>query len=388
MRFLQQSKIDAMITTRRTGNQAIYQNAIQNVFALPITLLNTPAGIAVEKGNSELLETLNRAITELQKNGEIDRILSDWESTRILVFTKQDVWAITALTAGGVSIFFLGVGILYFRQRRLVFARLSESESRYRSLVEQSPDATVITVGEAIVFANKAAAELAGAELPDQLVGERYMDFFRADFRDLAAKQSRRLLAEKGAMPVAEATIVRLDGSEFDAELTAAPVTWQGARAIQTILRDITERKRAEKDLKRLFHAVEHSPATIIITDAEAKIEYVNKAFVDITGYSTDEVIGENPRFLKSGHTPPEEHTRLWKTITSGEVWRGEFHNKRKDGSLFVESASISPLTDSQGTITSFVAVKEDITERKQIEEQLAQAKDGSSGTTHRRRGP
>lgn len=131
------------------------------------------------------------------------------------------------------------------------------------------------------------------------------------------------------------------------------------------------ERRRAEVELRKLFRAVEHSPASVVITDLRGSIEYVNPKFIETTGYTVTEAIGQNPRILKTDDLPDAEYKRLWETITAGGTWQGEFHNKKKDGELFWEIASISPVFDEQGEITHFVAVKEDITERKQAEEAL-----------------
>lgn len=119
---------------------------------------------------------------------------------------------------------------------------------------------------------------------------------------------------------------------------------------------------RASQRQRLLMHALEQSPATIIVTDSEGKIVYANPKFVSTTGYRVEEVIGQTPRILKSGETPQEEYRRLWNTIKAGKEWRGVFHNRRKDGSLYWERASISPVHDAKGRITHFMAVKEDIT--------------------------
>jgi PAS domain S-box-containing protein len=112
-----------------------------------------------------------------------------------------------------------------------------------------------------------------------------------------------------------------------------------------------------------LMHALEQSPATIIVTDVEGKIVYANPKFVATTGYQAEEALGQTPRLLKSGETSSEEYQRLWKTIKAGKEWRGVFHNRRRDGSLYWERASISPVHDAKGKITHFMAVKEDITD-------------------------
>jgi len=129
-------------------------------------------------------------------------------------------------------------------------------------------------------------------------------------------------------------------------------------------------RRRAEEQVRKLTRAVEQSPATVVITDTEGHIEYVNPKFTALTGYSYEEVVGKNPRILKSGEQSQEFYEQLWTTILSGREWRGEFHNRKKNGELFWEFSSISPVRDRDGKVTHFVAVKEDVTERKQLEEE------------------
>ncbi len=163
------------------------------------------------------------------------------------------------------------------------------------------------------------------------------------------------------------------DGSPIDYSIYASPLHDAEGRIVGNVavLVDITARKRAEIEIRTLSQAVEQSPAAIVITDPAGAIQYVNPRFTHMTGYTPDDVIGKNPRILKSGETPPEAYQRLWNIITHGGVWRGEFHNKQKNGDLYWESASISPVCDAQGAITHFLAVKEDITERKRTEEAL-----------------
>ena len=139
-------------------------------------------------------------------------------------------------------------------------------------------------------------------------------------------------------------------------------------------LLDVTAFKRTNMQLARLSAAVEQSPASIVITDTAGNIEYVNPRFTEITGYSLEEALGKNPRILKTKMTPPETHRELWETIRAGKVWRGEFVNRKKNGELFYEHASVSPITDSQGNITNYLAVKENITEKKKAEEALRES--------------
>jgi len=135
-----------------------------------------------------------------------------------------------------------------------------------------------------------------------------------------------------------------------------------------TVFTDITERKHTEEQINQLSQAVKQSPVTIVITDLNGDIEYVNPKFTATTGYSFEEALGKNPKILKSGELPAEQYKILWDTIVSGHEWRGEFHNKKKNGELYWEFASISPIKNKEGITTHFLAVKEEITERKQSE--------------------
>ncbi len=143
--------------------------------------------------------------------------------------------------------------------------------------------------------------------------------------------------------------------------------------AFGEIALDITDCKKVEAELHKYQQVLEQSPSSVVITDARARIEYVNPRFTELTGYSLDDVRGRNPRLLRSGQTPQATYRNLWATILSGQAWYGELLNQRKDGSLFWEWAAIAPILDAHGSITHFVGIKEDITLRKQMEADLQQ---------------
>jgi PAS domain S-box-containing protein len=130
-------------------------------------------------------------------------------------------------------------------------------------------------------------------------------------------------------------------------------------------------KKAAEKQLRILSRAIEQNPASIILTDIQGNIEYVNPKFTQLTGYTPEEVCGENPRILKSGNKSQKEYRQIWETILSGGEWHGEFENINKTGEIYFESAIISPICDENGEITHFLAVKEDITEKKKIDKKI-----------------
>lgn len=125
--------------------------------------------------------------------------------------------------------------------------------------------------------------------------------------------------------------------------------------------------------MRKLSQAVEQSPASVMITDTRGNIEYVNRAFTLYTGYEADEVMGRNPRFLQSGHTQSSQYQHLWKQLASGKEWRGEFHNRKKDGELYWTYSTLNPITDAEGKITHYLESNENITQRKEYEERLLQ---------------
>jgi len=137
------------------------------------------------------------------------------------------------------------------------------------------------------------------------------------------------------------------------------------------IQRDASSQRHTEDLLRNLSLAVQQSASTIVITNKDGAIEYVNPKFTDLTGYTAEEAIGQNPRILQSGLVPPEAYETMWKTILAGQEWRGEFCNKKKNGELYWEIGSITPIKDRDGHITHFLAVKEDITQLKQAQEEL-----------------
>ena len=134
------------------------------------------------------------------------------------------------------------------------------------------------------------------------------------------------------------------------------------------IVLDITERKRAEAERLLLSTAIEQSTETVVITGRDGKIQYVNPAFTRTTGYTRSEAHGQNPRVLKSGQHDARFYQELWSNLAAGQLWRGEFTNRRKDGTLYIEEATIAPVRDASGEITNYIALKSDVTERKRAE--------------------
>jgi len=171
---------------------------------------------------------------------------------------------------------------------------------------------------------------------------------------------------------------VRKDGTRFPSLMSAKVILddKDTPQFMSANIMDITEMKQKEKEIKRLYLAIGQSPVAIVITDLKGFIQYVSPAYGDITGYSKEEMIGKHTRILQSGKTKPEVYQDLWNTILAGKQWKGEWVNKRKDGELFFESVSITPISDEDGKISNFLAVKENITQRKNAEMALIKSEE------------
>ncbi len=253
------------------------------------------------------------------------------------------------------------------------------SEEQLRLLLDSTAEAIYGTDREGkCTFCNSTCLRLLGYSHAEQLVG-----------KDLHWQLHRLLPNEDGGLFDAcrkgervhrEGELLwRADGSTFPVELWSYPQYRDGRAvgAVTTFL-DVSERLRTQERLLKLSRAVENSPATVVITDRYGSIEYVNPKFSEIAGYLPEEAIGQNPRILNAGVQSKEFYRELWTTITAGREWRGEFCNRKKNGEIHWEHASISPIRDEKGNITHFVAVKEDVTERKRVAQELQQAKDAA----------
>ncbi|HWS59599.1 MAG TPA: PAS domain S-box protein [Flavobacterium sp.] len=261
-------------------------------------------------------------------------------------------------------------------ERKLAEELLRESEEKYRGLVENSPDGIVIYVNDKIAYVNGEALRIIKAQNQEEIIGKSVLEFVHPDSLESVIQKMKEIILDTHASQIVEEKLKSFTGETVYVELKAIPTLFEHQEGVQVIIHDITERKRTQDKIKQLSQAVEQSPVAIVITNTLGNIEYVNTKFIETTGYSIDEIIGKNPRILKSGHTSINEYIQLWKTINSGNEWFGEFHNKKKDGTLYWESASISPILNEKGIITHYIAIKEDITERKNIEKQLIKAKE------------
>ena len=250
---------------------------------------------------------------------------------------------------------------------------LRAREQEFRSLAEASPDhITRYDAEQRIRYMNRQLARLLGVENELAAIGKRPHEIW-PDGRFARIEQAVAQVIQTGQLAAIEIWVPVDSQALRYHHICIAPERDESGQIIGALAfgRDVTELKQTEERVRQLSLAVEQSPGSILITDLEARIQYVNEAFRKQTGYRREEVIGNNPRMLSSGKTPRENHLALWESLVNGRSWQGELYNRRKDGSEYVEYAIISPLRNPVGEISHYVAVKEDITEKKRIAREL-----------------
>ena len=269
---------------------------------------------------------------------------------------------------------FISNQLALFIERKNAIAQLKASNERYKTVMQQAGDAIIICdMDGRIVDANEKAVTSLRYSL-EELLQKSIFDLVPAALAEKQKTQYREKFVS-GEMMGFETLFLRKDGSEFPVEINSGIVEIGGENFVLSIARDICERKKSEEKIRQLSLGVEQSPASIVITDLDGKIQYVNKKFTEVSGYTVEEIIGINPRILKSGKMPDSIYKELWKTITAGKEWHGELINRKKDNSLYWELVSISPVKNEKGVATHYIAVKEDITDQKEMEAKLKKAK-------------
>ena len=254
-------------------------------------------------------------------------------------------------------------------QRKQIEEALSTSEMKYRNLVENINDVIFEVDLQGIIKYIAPSIEKIVGYSANELIGQHFGNFVGENFEIIS---ERLFTLKENDVRENEYKISTKYGQPCYVRLSTKAIFKNGKFAGGSgTLTDITDRKLAEERLIKLSQAVEQSPVMNCITDLKGSIEYVNPKMVELTGYSQDELIGSNPRIFSSGQRLKEEYRNLYQTISSGIEWKGEFHNKKKSGELFWVSASISPVIDSSGKITHYLAVEEDITDRKKIEKEI-----------------
>ncbi len=247
---------------------------------------------------------------------------------------------------------------------------LKESEQKYRNIFENVQDIFFQTDLHGDITTISPSIERYSGYKPEELIGKKVISFYatpRDRFKLLKEMQEKNEVTD---------FIIRLRHKEGKTVFVSVNShilknKYGEIVGMEGSLRDVTERELAYEEIRKLSRAVEQSASTVTITDTQGRIVYVNTKFTESTGFLASEVIGKNPSILKSGEMSNDQYKLLWDTITIGKEWKGEFHNKKKNGDFFWEAASISPIKNENGEITHYLAVKEDITEKKNQEKKL-----------------
>jgi len=293
--------------------------------------------------------------------------------------------------AGALALLALG-GALYLHNERLrlqdsereleelrrIERSLSESEAQYRLLAENSSDVVWLydLVNQRFLYASPSIQDLLGYSVSEAL---------KLSMRDVVSPEMYPVTAtriqarveaflggdESARTQTLESINRHKDGRSIPVEAVSTLLADEHGRITRMlgVTRDVSERKRSQAKLLQLSQAIEQSPASVIITDTEARIEYVNHAFEVISGYTRDEVLGRNPSLLHSRRTPPEVHASMWLTLSAGQTWHGEMINRHKSGRDYVQSMNVAPVRDAQGQVSHYLAVQLDMTAQRDAED-------------------
>lgn len=261
-------------------------------------------------------------------------------------------------------------------ERKKAEETLRESESKFKSLVESTSDMIWETNLDGLyTYVSPQFENLLGYSF-EETIGKSPFSFITDINISKIIKDSDAIVEKATSFNALVNKYKHRNGEIRYFETSGVPVYNPAGKLSGYIgvSRDITKRYLAEKELHKLSMVVQQSPNTVIITNLEGRIEYINPAGCTVSGFTSDELNGRNPSIFSSGNTPPETYSTLWKTLKSGNEWKGIFHNKKKTGELYWESALIVPLRDKAGNITNYLGVKEDITKKLQAETALKES--------------
>lgn len=254
--------------------------------------------------------------------------------------------------------------------------RPDEARRQLASIVESSNDAIIgMTLDGTIVTWNPGAERIYGYTR-DEVLRSPASILIPPDQSDSVQEILLKIQRGERVEPY-ETVRLRKGGARIDVSVTASPIRNTEGKivGVSSITRDITQHRMAERQMRKLSSVIEQTDDVVVITDRDGLIEYVNPAFEQKTGYTREEAIGQTPRLVKSGKQEPEFYRNLWETILAGKVFRAELVNRKKDGTLYHEEKTITPIRNRKGEITHFVSTGKDITLKKEMEAALEQAR-------------
>ena len=395
----------AVIAAAQAGNvrlfcmdepPAIYllnQRAIEEDFRQSMPLFSAKFYRAVHKGNKSMMALLEDGFAKITQ-AEYQAIEQRWRGAPVDQHVDPPYLRYAHFAIGIAALLALLLGVWSYALRKRVLAKTSDlarslNELRAAQTVIQETSDRLLKIAERVpgmVYQyllrpdGSASIPFASGAILDvfQISPEAARDDATAvmtnvhpdDLAGLAA--SIQASAEK-LSPWHHEFRVKFDnhevrwlfGNSSPERLADGSVLWHG------FITDVTERKIAEEKLRQFSRIVQQAPMAIVITDLTGKIEYINPQVTHVTGYTPEDLYGKNPRILQSGLTPPATYLDLWATLQAGGVWRGEFENRKKNGEFFAEEAVLAPVVDATGQVTHYVALKQDITERRRVDQAL-----------------
>ncbi len=300
--------------------------------------------------------------------------------------TLKDIAYPIAFVESGSVLLLVGAFMRENDQRQIEAQtqELKRQETIFRTLAEATTSAIFVHRGGKFLYVNPATEHITGYS-QEELLNMNFWEIAAPPWQERVRKDGLYRMEMATRRPTRyELTIQRKDGEIRQIHVTTGLVPWGGKTAVIGTGYDLTRLRRAEEQVLTLSRAIEQSASSVVITDAHGSIEYVNPAFSRVTGYTAEEALGQNPRILKSGQHSVEFYEKMWEALRRGNTWHGELVNKKKDGTLYWEDAVISPVLDEKGEVRHYVAVKTDITQRKESEAMLrkmyAAAEQSASG--------
>lgn len=393
----ERKRTEQLILENEANIKAIIDNTLENIWSVDTEL-------RIVYANDHFLNEFEHSFGVRLKKG--DRIIDNlpvsmqatWHQTYNRAF-NQERFVIYDEVKGKEGTVFIEVavnpivlnntvaGISFYgknvTERVLAEAQLKESKERYKDFFDDDLTGDFLSSSNGrLIDCNPAYLKMLGFSNKEEA--------FQYDLDKLYPnpddrKHLLKLVTEKGKLEDFEYTMLDVNGKLMYVISNIIGVfdEKRELKAIKGYIFNNTQRKIAENELRKLSRAVEQNSSSIIITDNQSRIEYVNPKFTQLTGYSLDEVLGKNPRILQSGMTTPETYDSLWSALHSGQEWKGELQNRNKAGDLYLEAASISPILDENGNATHYLAVKEDITEIKRIMDELILTKEKAVESDH-----
>ncbi len=362
---------DSMFAKDEGGCYLFANREAARVFGVSLAdLIGRSDGSVFPPDEAAALRRQDRMIMETGAVESWEEALTTADGPRTLLTTKGPL-----RDAAGKVVGVFGVS-RDVTERRRDEESLREREEIFSAIVNQAADGIVLldTETQRFVEFNDAACTTLGYTR-DQFAALTAFDI-QVDRTPEELAERIRSLQSKQESTTFDDRHRCADGSVRDVELSYRAIDIRGRSYLAGVWRDVTEKRRAAEQLLKLSRAVEQSMASVIITNTAGYIEYVNRAFVDTSGYAADEVIGKRAGLLKSGLTPAETYRALWASLGAGKAWEGEFLNRRRDGEIIVEFSRISPIVQADGTVSHYLSIQQDITERKRVEDELARYRD------------